>query len=92
MTTKFVHLRYGNLLDGRLEAKGGVTIGFDLNDSSKACYTIARCARTDHYNKAIGRAITSGRLQQGKGVRQVTLEEGKPVVEQIIKHALGAKA
>lgn len=85
MTIKFIHLRRRDPFWGFLEPKGGVTVAYDVRDG-QVIYTDATCSNKDHYNKAIGRAVSSGRLLLAKHIASFPKEEGVNIVEQIIHH------
>jgi hypothetical protein len=87
MTIKFIHLRRRDPFDGHLEPKGGITVAYDIIDG-KVHYVQAQCSDKDHYCKAIGRAISSGRLlaNKEKTVWVFPKAEGVNIVEQIINH------
>jgi hypothetical protein len=91
MTIKFIHLRRRDPFWGFLEPTGGVTVAYDIDDTGLVTYTDAKCSDKDHYCKAIGRAISSGRLKKGNTpevhvVSSFPKVEGVNIVEQIINH------
>ena len=62
---RFIHVRNQNEV-GELSAKGGITIGFEIEEPGILCWTMAKCSPKDHYNKSIGRAICEGRFDIGQ--------------------------
>lgn len=89
MNTKFIHLRHFGLASSGLflTAKGGATIGYRKTDDGEVAYAVALCNDHDHYNKSIGRAIATGRLDKGIKVSNFNPVEDVPLAEQVLEHA-----
>jgi len=83
MTVKYIHLRRRDPFWGHLEPRGGITVAYDVIDGNVQ-YAWSQCSLKDHYNRAIGRAVSSGRLAASKNVRSFPKKEGVNVVEQIL--------
>jgi len=82
--TKFVHVR-NYTWDGAVHPTGGHTIAYEYNpDTRVAAYAVAHCSPKDHYNKKIGRAVSSGRL--GKSAATCNVPEGAHVADAITRH------
>jgi hypothetical protein len=95
MTVKFIHLRRRDPLWGFLEPTGGITVAYDIEPDGRVRYVHAQCSNKDHYNKRIGRMVSTGRLANNgwtdqRGIRHDALTfmkvEGVNIVEQILKH------
>lgn len=83
MTTKFIHLRKISR-EGIPKEKGGMTLAYDITDNS-INYTFAWCSDKDHYNKAIGRAVASGRLDADKHTYILPRTDKEPLVHQVLR-------
>lgn len=86
MTIRFIHLRRRDAFWGHLEPTGGITVAYDIEPDGKVRYTFAQCSNKDHYDKRIGRLVSTGRLEANRNVADFVKIEGVNVVEQIIKH------
>lgn len=86
MTTRFIHLRRRDPFFGHLEPKGGITVAYDIDPAGTVHYTFSQCSNKDHYNKRIGRLVSTGRLQANRNISTFPKVEGVNIVEQIIKH------
>lgn len=76
---KFIHIRTG--------LKGGTTIGYSFDGvGNRVVYAVAKCNANENYNKKIGRAVTTGRLNKGRG-QIVNIPEGEKITDFIIAHA-----
>ena len=59
---KFAHIRP----EGADNRQGGYTVAFRKNDTTgEVEYAVARCNAKDNFNKATGREIAKGRLENG---------------------------
>jgi hypothetical protein len=91
MTVKYIHLRRRDPFWGHLEPRGGITVAYKV-ESGYIIYTHSQCSLKDHYNRSIGRAVSSGRLAEGNTdkhparVHSFLMKEGVNVVEQILLH------
>lgn len=65
-TPKFVHFRHFQQNE-RPSPKGGVTVCY-LPDSEGTVLAASVCSPKDNFNKSIGRKISMGRAQKGKGM------------------------
>lgn len=86
MTVKYIHLRRRDPFFGHLEPTGGITVAYDISPDNKVSYAFSQCSNKDHYNRKIGRAVSSGRLENDIRTRVFDKVEGVNVVEQILKH------
>jgi hypothetical protein len=84
---KFMHFRYH--WDKELEAKGGVTVAYEVKDNVISM-SMAKCHERDNFCRKIGRDIAMGRYMnkdqivftaQGEHIR-------KNVAEYVYKHYL----
>lgn len=65
MTIRFVHIRrYSRELSLDPSPTGGTTIAYELS-GDRVIYSASRCSDKDHYNKKIGRSVTTGRMEKG---------------------------
>jgi hypothetical protein len=60
---RFIHVR------DKRETKGGLTIGYVLDESNRqrAVVTVAKCSRSDAYDRKKGRLICENRFNHGTG-------------------------
>lgn len=89
---KFLHVRqYKEDPFDRLivDTMGGKTIAYTVHEESTktfVTYFVQRCFWKDHYNKAIGRQVASGRFRSDKYKNtQLTIPSGANPVEAIFK-------
>jgi len=86
---KFIHVRAHDK-EGKVLAKGGATIAYLFDEKSKTVtYDAAYCNSKEHYNKAIGRQVSRGRLLKGIEVSVLPVPEGKSPVDAIINSVWG---
>ena len=62
MTIRFVHIRKHDIFD--LKPTGGITLAYELH-GDRVVFSASKCSDKDHYNKKIGRAVTTGRMEAG---------------------------
>lgn len=70
----FLHLRDRQPNSGGVAPRGGCTIAFAQVDSCTLALAAAYCSEKDQYCKRVGRAIATGRLQAGKWVDTIRLD------------------
>lgn len=82
---KYIHNRKHNS-DGTIAPNGGLTIAYVLDKNFQVCgWAAARCHDKDHYNKHIGRAKATGRLQSGRWFQECEPMDEKEFIEKSIK-------
>ena len=86
MSTRFVHIRTPN--------NKGTTVGYRFNDAEQVIeYATSRVHKTkDQFNRRIGRAVTTGRLDSGRQVGTIpytTFPDAKPTYRNIAEFFYG---
>jgi hypothetical protein len=61
---KFLHIR--NTEAGQVTGKGGLTVAYSQAEGN-LYYAVARCSSRENFCRKIGRAVSRGRLAEGKG-------------------------
>ena len=85
---KYIHLRAYYAAEGNIpDACGGATIAYKARSLEEVEYFIAKCYHKDHFNKKLGRLISSGRLIKGMGVilKNVDVAVNSTIVKEIIE-------
>lgn len=73
---KFAHIRQHDIIGGlyQLVGKGGTTIAYEVNKTSKVIninYGVARCSDKDNFAKKTGRELALKRLRESPMVIEV---------------------
>lgn len=83
---KYIHLRGYYISEGKdPDPCGGATIAFSKTEAGDIEYCIAKCYYKDHFNKKIGRLISSGRLNKNQGKILPLKEEDRTQHKNIVK-------
>lgn len=79
---KFIHIRRG--IGAGLQEKGGITVAYDFDPGTRvATFAVAKCSLKDNYCKAIGRAVSTGRLLHRAG-NSVRVPEGHSIARTVV--------